>query len=140
MSKKESLVELDRFASLGILILRVGVGGSIALAHGLGKLQNLLSDHPRFADPFGLGVVPSLAMATFGELVCGLLIAIGLFTRLATIPLAITMLVAILIAHAGQPWGEREHAFLFLVPAIAIGLVGPGRYSVDAWMKRRRGR
>lgn len=40
-------------------------------------------------------------LARFGEFVCGLLVALGLFTRAATLPLAFTMLIAAFHAHAG---------------------------------------
>ncbi len=124
--------------SLGLLILRAGAGLSMAIAHGYPKLERALSENPQFADPIGIGVVPSLWLAIFGELVCGVLIALGLGTRLAAVPFAITMLIAITIAHASDPWGEKEHAFLFLVPAITLMMTGPGRYSIDHWLSRRR--
>lgn len=122
----------------GLLLLRVATGMSMAVAHGWPKLQRLMGDEPRFSDPFGIGVVPSLTLATFGELVCGVLIALGLGTRLAAVPFAFTMLVAIFFAHAGDPWSDKEHAFLFLVPAITLMLTGPGRYSIDQWLADRR--
>lgn len=122
----------------GLLFLRAATGMTMAIAHGWPKLERLMGDAPRFADPFGIGVVPSLALATFGELVCGVLIAIGLGTRLAAIPFAFTMLVAIFHAHAGDPWSDKEHAFLFLVPAITLMITGPGRYSFDRWIAERR--
>ena len=124
----------------GLLVLRVATGMTMAVAHGWPKLERLMSDAPRFADPFGIGVVPSLALATFGELVCGILIALGLGTRLAAVPFAFTMLVAMFVAHAGDPWSDKERAFLFLVPAIALMITGPGRYSLDAWIRARRAR
>jgi putative oxidoreductase len=119
-------------ASAGLLILRLGIGLSMAFAHGLPKLQKLLGDDAvKFSDPFSLGARTSLALATFGELVCALLIAVGFLTRLAVVPFAFTMLVAILYAHGDDPWSKKEHAFLFLVPAIALFCTGPGKYSVD---------
>lgn len=134
---RDARFEVGPIPSAGLLVMRLGTGLTMAAAHGWGKLGRLLSDSPTFADPIGLGVVPSLAMATFAELVCGVLIAIGLATRLAAIPFAITMLVAILVAHGGDPWSDREHAFLFLVPAIALVITGPGRYSLDHLIARR---
>lgn len=134
-------LEVGLFPSFGLLALRLGAGLSMALAHGWPKLQRLLGDDPvSFADPFGIGETPSLVLAIFGELVCGILIAIGAGTRLATIPFAITMLVAMFHAHADDPWTVKEHAFLFLLPAIVLLFSGPGRLSIDAlFAKRFRG-
>jgi putative oxidoreductase len=132
-------VELDASTSLGLLVLRLGAGLTIALMHGLPKVGRLFGAAPiKFADPFGLGAPVSLALASFGEFVCGLLVALGLFTRAATLPLAFTMLVAVFHAHAGDAWGKREPAFMFLIPAIALFFAGPGRYSLDALLHRRK--
>lgn len=131
-------LEVGLIPSIGLLALRLGAGISMALAHGWPKLGKLLGDEPiRFADPFGLGEPASLALAVFGELICGALIALGLGTRLAVIPFAITMLVAIFHAHAADPWGDKEHAFLFLVPAVTLLFTGPGRLSLDALLAKR---
>lgn len=132
-------VDLDASTSLGLLVLRVGAGLTMASMHGLPKVGRLFGAAPiKFADPFGLGAPVSLALASFGEFVCGLLVALGLFTRPATLPLAFTMLIAVFHAHAGDPWREREPAFMFLVPAIALFFAGPGRYSLDALLRGRK--
>lgn len=132
-------LEVGLVPSAGLLILRLATGLTMAVAHGYPKLGRLLGEAPvRFADPFGLGPTPSLVLATFGELVCGILIALGLGTRLAAIPFAFTMLVAIFHAHWDDPWSDKEHAFLFLVPALALILTGPGRFSIDALLAKRR--
>jgi putative oxidoreductase len=129
-----------QLASIGLLLLRVGAGAAMALGHGLPKLQRLLGSEPiKFADPFGLGAEISLLLAVFGELACGLLIAVGLFTRLAVLPFAFTMLVAMFVAHADDPWAKKELAFMFLLPAVALFFTGPGRVSLD-WLRTRRAR
>lgn len=138
MTSQDGRLEVGPLPSVGLLLLRAGTGLTMAIAHGYPKLERALSDAPRFADPFGIGEVPSLWLAIFGELVCGVLIAIGLGTRLAAIPFAITMLTAITVTHAADPWSDKEHAFLFLVPAIVLVITGPGRYSLDAWIGQRR--
>ena len=139
MLSRDERFQVGTVPSVGLLLLRAATGLTMAIAHGYPKLERLMGDGPvQFADPFGIGMMPSLVMAIFGELVCGVLLAIGLGTRIAAVPFAITMIVAITIAHAGDPWSDKEHAFLFLVPAITLALTGPGRYSFDAWIADRR--
>lgn len=128
----------SRNTDFALLILRLVFGFSMLIGHGWGKFQRLFSGEPiEFADPFGLGPVVSLGLVVFAEAVCSILVALGLFTRLAVIPLIITMLVAIFYAHWGDPFGRWEKGLLFLSAFVSLGLTGPGWYSLDAqWRKR----
>lgn len=120
----------------GLLFLRVGAGLLMAV-HGWGKLQMLLSGNVQFADPIGIGEMPSLILAVFAELVCALLVVIGFKVRWASIPVAITMLVAAFIVHGTDPWQKKELAVVYAVIFIALVLTGGGRYSVDGNLARR---
>ena len=122
---------------LALLWLRAAMGLGMALGHGAPKLGKLLRGDMTFADPIGLGQEASLVLAMFGELVCGLLVAAGLATRAALVPLGITMLVAMLIHHAADPWRDKELAFSYIIVTVTLLLTGPGRWSADAWLRRR---
>lgn len=123
---------------LGLLVARVGFGLTMLIAHGTGKLTRLLGDSPSFSDPLGLGGVPTLILAVVAELVCAGLIALGLFTRVATLPLIATMSTAFFIAHADDPFPRSERAFLFLIAFVALLFTGPGRWSLDHLIFGRR--
>lgn len=103
----------------------------MAFSHGWGKLQGLLEGDLSFADPISIGEAPSLVMTVFAEFVCGILVALGLFTRAALVPLIITMVVAVFIVHADDPFSKQEFGLLFLVPYITLFLTGPGKFSLD---------
>jgi putative oxidoreductase len=115
---------------IGLLFLRVFFSG-LMLVHGLPKLMNLVQGNLKFADPIGIGAVPSLLLAVIGEVVCPLLIIIGFKTRLAAIPAAITMAVAAFIIHGGDAFSSKEKALLYLIAFITIACTGPGKYAVD---------
>ncbi len=115
---------------IGLAILRI-FPSIFMLTHGWGKFNNLISGNFEFADPIGIGAAPSLFLAVVGEFVCPILIIIGLKTRWAAIPAAITMFVAAFIHHGADPFADKEKAFLFLVVFIVIILLGPGRFSAD---------
>lgn len=120
------------YVDLGLLLHRLWFGGVMAIAHGLPKLQQLFAGDIQFPDPLGLGAGLSLGLAVFGEFVCGLLVAAGFLTRLATVPAAITMAVAAFVTHGADPFGKKELALVYLVAFAVVALTGPGRYSVDA--------
>lgn len=134
----QSLPMLKTNTDLGLLLLRLWFGLEMAIAHGLPKLNKLLAGDLGFPDPLGVGSGISLGLATFGELVCGLLIAVGLFTRLSTIPYMITMLVAGLIFHIDDGWGKIASPLMYFVPALVLFITGPGKHSLDALLDRRK--
>ena len=101
------------------------------LVHGWQKFTGFSEMADKFPDPIGMGNHLSLIMAIGAELGCSLLVIAGFATRLAAIPLAFTMIVALFIVHGGDPWKEQELAACFLVVYATLMLVGPGRFSVD---------
>lgn len=126
----------DFQSSLALLLLRVGSGGLI-LTHGIPKLQRLFGGAEiKFADPFGLGPVISLGLATFAEVICAILVIIGFKTRLAVIPLIITMLTAAFYAHWDDPFGRKELPLLFCIVFVSLLLTGGGAYSLDKFKRR----
>ncbi len=123
----------SNLTDVALLILRIAIGGMMLFSHGWGKMLRLFGPDPiKFADPFGLGMGPSLALTVFAEVVCAALIIIGLTTRWATIPLIITMLVAVFMIHWGDPFGKKEFALLYLIPLLVLLFTGAGRISFDA--------
>jgi len=119
------------------LVLRLGLGFGMIFGHGWGKLMKLMGDDPiQFMDFLGMGATASLALVVFAEFFCSIFIMLGLFTRWAVIFLIFTMLVAVFMAHVGDPFGKAEKGFLYLVGYVAIFLGGAGGYSLDAMMGR----
>ncbi|MEM8523474.1 MAG: DoxX family protein [Bacteroidota bacterium] len=122
---------------IGLLLLRITFGSLMLINHGWGKMMNLFGDDPiKFADPIGIGETASLTLAVFAEVLCAALIAVGFLTRWATIPLIITMLVAIFIVHISDPFKKMEMAILYLIPYVVIWINGAGKYSIDALLKK----
>ena len=120
----------EPFLSIGLLLLRLGFGG-LMLTHGIPKIMNYATLATQFPDPLGMGSQLSVTMAIGAEVGCSALLILGLFTRLATIPLIITMLVAILIVHGGDPFAKKELAITYLIPFLTLLLTGPGRFACD---------
>ena len=120
----------DAYSSIGLLILRVAFGASM-LSHGVPKVMGFSKIAEKFPDPIGLGSQVSLALASSAEVGCSFLLIIGLCTRVACLPLAFTMLVAILFVHGSDPWKAKELAALYLAVYVSIAFLGAGKYSLD---------
>lgn len=129
----------DTMASLGLLGLRVGIGGMM-LVHGIAKVQGFDNLAATFPDPIGVGSKTSLMLAIGAEVGCSVLLIIGLLTRLATIPLGATMVVALFVVHKNDPWNVKELAAVYLLVYAVLLLTGPGCCSLDHlfWSKRAK--
>jgi len=114
-----------------MLILRLGLG-ILMMAHGYNKLIHFGEMQHKFMNFMGMGSTMSLALVVFAEFFCSLFLVIGLFTRLAAIPLIIATCVMIFKAHNADIFGEGEHAALYLTGYLVLLFVGPGRVSVDS--------
>ncbi|HLT07468.1 MAG TPA: DoxX family protein [Cyclobacteriaceae bacterium] len=124
------------FVDVALLLLRVASALMIA-THGWPKLSNFSEYLSRFADPLGLGPAVSLQATIFAEFFCALLVALGLLTRLALIPLIITMAVVAFIVHGQDAFGDKELALLYLFIFVSLFITGPGKYSLDTRFGRR---
>jgi uncharacterized membrane protein YphA (DoxX/SURF4 family) len=140
-----SLLSTD--APAATVLIRLAVG-CVFLSEGIQKF--LLSDAlgvGRFAK---IGIpAPALLAPMVGcfEIVCGILIVLGLFTRAAALPLIVVMLVAIAstkvpILMAEGFWKmahESRTDFAMLLASLFLLLVGGGAWSLDAWLAGRVG-
>lgn len=124
-------------ANWGLAILRIFSGLALAFGHGIGKIPP--------SDGFIQGVaklgfpLPGFFAWAAGsaEFFGGILLAAGLLTRPSAFFILCTMSVAGFIRHAGDPFSSKEKAFLFAAIALLYLLVGAGKYSVDAFMRRK---
>jgi putative oxidoreductase len=124
----------DSAFSFAMLVLRLGAGSLLMVKHGFDKLIHFGAKAAHFSDPFGIGSTPSLAMVVFAEFFCAIFIILGLFTRLATIPIIIAMCVALFFAHDGKLFTEGELSALFLTCFVTLLFTGPGKVSLDRFI------
>ena len=119
-----------------MLFLRVVFGLLIIIKHGYLKLMNFSTLHTQFYNFLGLGSNTSLVLTIFAEVLCALFIILGLFTRIAVIPLIIVMLVAIFGANSGKPLIESDLALLYLSAFVTLLYCGPERASIDGMINK----
>lgn len=136
MKKLFSTSVSDNAFSLAAFILRVGAGLLLMVNHGYDKLSHFAQKAPRFADPFNIGSTTSLSLVVFAEFFCAAFVILGLFTRLASIPIVIAMSVALFSAHNGRFFGDGKSAALYMVCFLTILIMGPGKASLDRLINR----
>lgn len=134
MKKILSTRYTDTSFNIATLLVRISFGTLIFLNHGIPHLMNFSERSRNFYDPFHIGSRWSLLLVLFAELVCSLLLVIGLFTRLALLPLITNVAVVVFMLNKGKAFSESELALLYFAVFAGLLFVGPGRYSVDAAM------
>lgn len=123
-------------ADVGRLILRLALGalilfhGVAKLKGGVGQIGGMLASH---------GLPPALAYGAYvGEVLAPLMLIVGAWTRVAAVIVAVNMLFALGLAHLGDlttilprtgGWAV-ELQMMYLWSAVAIALLGAGRFSV----------
>ena len=119
----------------GRLVLRLTLG-ILMLMHGIAKLSGPIDPIAGMVTQVGLPGV--LAYGVYiGEILAPILLIVGVWTRAAAIVVAVNMIFAVVLAHAGEIFklGDQggyalELQALFLFMAVAIVLLGAGRFSV----------
>ena len=117
----------------GLALIRI-VTGLLMAYHGLEVFERA-----KMAEYLKWDVIKSLPAPEFMvylgktlELVSGICIALGLFTRLAALFLAINMLFICFKVGNGKFWYEDQHPFIFALLAMVFFFTGGGRWSVDS--------
>jgi putative oxidoreductase len=137
--RKRVLGKLEKLKWLGPLLGRLAVA-VVFIGSGWGKLHSLDQVTGFFTELHIPAPHFHATLVATTELVGGLLILVGLFTRLAALPLAFTMLIAILTAKRSEIQGitslfgfdELTYMIIFLWLAIS----GPGALSIDRWLSK----
>ena len=130
----------ERAAFLGPLLARLTLGVAF-VSSGWGKIHNLDKVTEYFTE---LGIPAPHIQAVFVswvELVCGALVLVGLATRLASIPLICTMIVALITAKAEDIAGVSDLVgtieFTYIALAAWLTVSGAGAVSLDRVLARR---
>lgn len=137
MKKVLAAIHAENPNNIAALILRLGLG-VLTIHHGYQKLSHFEEMKSDFLDFLGLGSSVSLAMAMAVELFCPVFIIFGLFTRIAAVPLVITMSVALFKIKEGDIFGGGESAALYLLGYLFLLLAGPGTLSIDSVFATKR--
>ncbi len=120
----------------GKLVLRLTLG-LLMLLHGIAKMRTGISGIEGMLE--GNGLPAFIAYGVYvGEVVAPLMLIFGFHARTGAVLIAVNMLFAIGLAHLGDlaslgrsgGWAVELQAF-FLFTAVAVALLGPGRYAIN---------
>jgi len=128
----------ENAVNLGLLVLRLGVGINLAVLHGLDKVRHYGQLVNSFPDHLGMGHRHSFMLAIAAEFAGAILVTLGFVGRLAALLIAFSVGLTI---YSHETSIQREPALLYLAAALAILMLGSGRWALDAvvWKRFRKG-
>ena len=112
-----------KLTDIGLLIFRIGISIGM-ITHGIPKLTNFAERAPRFIDPFGIGSEATLALAGITEITASIALMMGLFSRLSSLALFLSMGIAVI-------YFKSELAMIYMLGYAALMLTGAGLHSAD---------
>ncbi len=144
MEKLKKLLSKEAInMDLGLLILRLGVGLSMAIFHGYGKIAGGPERWERIGSAMqnlGISFLPTLwgFTAAFAEFFCSIFLILGILFRPASLFLAFTMFIA-MINHLNLPpdspnagFSGASHAIELMAVYIALLYLGSGKFTVTS--------
>ena len=140
--RSRALGTLEGLQWFALLLGRLAVG-LLFMSTGWGKVHDL-GKVTAFFEQLGIPAPGfNAVLVGYSELICGTLLVLGLVTRFATIPLVVSMIVAILTAKRADLHGLFDlvgfDEFTYLCVLLMIGVLGPGAASLDHVLARRLG-
>lgn len=112
----------------GLLFMRVSVSVLLLHVHGLPKLLHWSVEVQRIEDPFNLGGTLTLGLAVFAEVICPVLLILGVWARLACLPILAVLAVAVLFVHPQWSVEQGQFAWLLIILFAGLALTGPGPF------------
>jgi putative oxidoreductase len=110
-----------------LLFLRVSASLLVLLVHGLPKALHVRGQLGAIEDPLHLGSAFTLGFAIFAEVVCPLLMILGIATRLAALPILLVTVVALTLVHPDWTLEQGQFAWMLLILFGTVAIGGPGR-------------
>ena len=115
----------------GVLVFRILSAMALLRAHGLPKLLNFQETLAHIPDPLGLGSMFSAYYAVFTNVFCAILVALGLFTRVAAFFIVTLTLSGLFLIHLDDGPKIQDTPLIYAIVFGFLTYVGAGYYSLD---------
>ena len=129
---KSSISSGSSGTDVGLLVLRVCLGASLFLKHGVEKFMHFSHMAARFPDPVHIGSYTSFVIALISDAICSLLVVVGLGTRVAAFIIVANLGVAFyFVHHLAFRTDHGEMIVAYMCGFLALIFTGAGRFSLD---------
>jgi putative oxidoreductase len=125
---------LNNFA---LLFFRIAISVELIIAHGLKKIGIGVAIAETVPNPLGLPEALNQAFAIGANIGMPLFIVLGLFTRIAVLPILAITLTGYFVVHFNDPILVKDIPFMYCVSFLFIAITGAGKYSLDNYFSSK---
>ena len=126
---------MSKYIHKALLLHRVIISILFVFGYGLKKLKMFINGEDFFYSFLGFGSDITLLLASIGELIAPIFIIIGYKTRFFTALPLFMMFIVVFDVKSGEPFESYQTALLYLISLSIIIIAGPGKYSIDNYIK-----
>lgn len=120
-----------------MLVFRIAVSVELMVAHGLKKIGVGVAEAEQVPNPLALPDALNQSVAVAANLFFPWLIIVGLFTRLAALPILGVTLTGYFVVHWNDSLLEKDMPFMYSIAYLLLLVIGPGKYSADYLIHRK---
>jgi len=122
----------------GLAIVRI-IFGALMVYHGKEVFEpELMKEYANWDSISGSSGLLMVYLGKGSEFVAGLLLLLGLFTRVASLMTMGTMLYITFFVGGGRFWYEDQHPFMFALFGLLFLFTGPGAFNIDEVIFKKR--
>ena len=131
---------LEKYKEYGVIFIRLIIGFHLIY----GTQDNVFSyarmeEFARFLSARGVPFpLFSAFLSAYAQFICGALFIVGAATRFAAAVMIINFIAALIIAHIGDKYPNMFPALMMLAAACFFLVHGPGKFSVDSSLLKRK--
>lgn len=127
----------SKLTHIALFIFRIALSLELIIAHGLKKLGVGVTEAEKVPNPLHLPEAFNSLFADAANLVFPVFVILGLFTRIAVLPILAVTLTGYFILHWNDALLIKDTPFMYSLCYLFLLFVGPGKYSLDNYLTKK---
>jgi putative oxidoreductase len=120
-----------------MLLFRIALSLELMVVHGFKKVGINVAVAEKVPNPLQLNESVNNAFAVSANLFFPVFVILGLFTRIATLPILAVIVTGYFVVHWNDNLTVKDIPFMYSLSYLLIMVLGPGRYSVDYFIHKK---
>ena len=122
---------------ISLFVFRILVSAELMMAHGLKKIGIGVVQAEQIPNPLCFPETLNRLFAVSANLFFPVMVIVGLFTRIAVLPILAVTLIGYFVVHWNDSLLEKDMPFMYSAVYLLLFVIGPGKYSADHYINQK---